>query len=34
MKDGYRRVNVSYDRYKHDLDVVTPDVDRDGLQST
>ena len=31
MKDGYRRVNVSYDRFKHDLDVVTPDVDRDAL---
>ena len=31
MKDDYRRVNVSYDRYKHDLDIVTPDVNRDTL---
>ena len=31
MKNGYRRVNVSYDRFKHDLDIVTSDVDRDGL---
>lgn len=31
MKSDYRRVYVNYDRYKHDLDIVTPDVDRDGL---
>ena len=31
MKDDYRRVNVSYDNFKHDLEVVTPEVDRDGL---
>lgn len=31
MKDDYRRANVSYDNFKHDLDVVTPQVDRDTL---
>ncbi len=31
MKNDYRRVQARYDRFKHDLDMVTPDVDRDML---
>jgi Lon protease-like protein len=31
MKDNYRRVNASFDHYKHDMDATTPHVDRAAL---
>jgi Lon protease-like protein len=31
MKDNYRRVRASFDRYKNDMGAITPDVDRDVL---
>ncbi len=33
MKDDYRRVLANYDRYKHDLEMSSPDVNRDQLLS-